>query len=71
MCTSRGKLAKLNYMDIKQLLDRKVIQNKRHLNQQGDKPPGSGDLQPPTGGQNTTGHSGDGDKSNAETNTVP
>jgi hypothetical protein len=29
MCTSREKLAKLNYMEIKQLLDGKVIQNKR------------------------------------------
>jgi hypothetical protein len=29
MCTSREKLAKLNYMKIKQLLDRKVIINKR------------------------------------------
>jgi hypothetical protein len=29
MCASRGKLAKLNYMEIKQLFDRKVIKNKR------------------------------------------
>jgi hypothetical protein len=28
MCTSRGNLAKLNYLDIKQL-DRKAIENKR------------------------------------------
>jgi hypothetical protein len=31
MCVSRGKLAKLYYMEIKQLLDRKVIQNKRGI----------------------------------------
>jgi hypothetical protein len=29
MCAIKGKLAKLNYMEIKQLLDRKVIENKR------------------------------------------
>jgi hypothetical protein len=29
MSTSRGKFAKLNYTEIKQLLDRNVIQNKR------------------------------------------
>jgi hypothetical protein len=29
MCASRGYLAKLNYLDIKQLLDRKAIENKR------------------------------------------
>jgi hypothetical protein len=29
MCTSRGLLAKLNYMDIKQILDRKAIENKQ------------------------------------------
>jgi hypothetical protein len=29
MYASRGALAKLNYMEIKQLLDRKVIENKR------------------------------------------
>jgi hypothetical protein len=29
MYASRGKLAKLNYMEINQLLDRKVIENKR------------------------------------------
>jgi hypothetical protein len=29
MYASRGKFAKLNYMEIKQLLDRKVIENKR------------------------------------------
>jgi hypothetical protein len=28
MCASRGLLAKLNYMDIKQILDRKIIENK-------------------------------------------
>jgi hypothetical protein len=28
MCASRGPLAKLNYMDIKQILDRKVTENK-------------------------------------------
>jgi hypothetical protein len=29
MCASRGLLAKLNYMDIKQILDKKVIESKR------------------------------------------
>jgi hypothetical protein len=29
MYASRGNLAKLNYLDIKQLLDRKAIENKR------------------------------------------
>jgi hypothetical protein len=29
MCASRGKLTKLNYLDIKQLLDRHIAQNKR------------------------------------------
>jgi hypothetical protein len=29
MCASRGLLAKLNYMDIKQILDRKAIENKQ------------------------------------------
>jgi hypothetical protein len=29
MYASRGELAKLNYMEINQLLDRKVIENKR------------------------------------------
>jgi hypothetical protein len=29
MYVSRGNLAKLNYLDIKQLLDRKEIENKR------------------------------------------
>ena len=29
MCASRGSLAKLNYMDIKQILDRKAIENKQ------------------------------------------
>jgi hypothetical protein len=28
-CASKGKLANLNYMEIKQLLDREVIENKR------------------------------------------
>jgi hypothetical protein len=28
MCASRGLLAKVNYMDIKQILDRKIIENK-------------------------------------------
>jgi hypothetical protein len=29
MCASRGLLAKLNYMDIKQILDRKATENKQ------------------------------------------
>jgi hypothetical protein len=29
MCACRGLLAKLNYMDIKQILDRKAIENKQ------------------------------------------
>jgi hypothetical protein len=29
MCVSSGNLAKPNYMDIKQLLDRRIVQNKR------------------------------------------
>jgi hypothetical protein len=31
MCASRGSLAKLNYMDIKQILDRKAIENKQGI----------------------------------------
>jgi hypothetical protein len=29
MCASRGPLAKLNYIDIKQILDRKVTEDKQ------------------------------------------
>jgi hypothetical protein len=29
MYGGRGKLAKLNYMDIKQMLDRQIVQNKK------------------------------------------
>jgi hypothetical protein len=36
MCSSRGLLAKLNYMDIKQILDRKVIENKRGTSTNGE-----------------------------------
>ncbi len=36
MCTRKGNLAKLNYMEIKQLLDRKVIENQKGMLTQGE-----------------------------------
>jgi hypothetical protein len=36
MCARKGKLGKLNYMEIKQLLDRKVIENKKGMLTQGE-----------------------------------
>ncbi len=31
MCARKGNLVKLNYMEIKQLIDRKVIENKKGM----------------------------------------
>ena len=36
MCARKGNLAKLNYMEIKQLIDRKVIENKKGMLTQGE-----------------------------------
>jgi hypothetical protein len=36
MCARKGNLAKLNYMEIKQLIDRKVIENKKGTLTQGE-----------------------------------
>jgi hypothetical protein len=36
MCARKGNLAKLNYMEIKQLVDRKVIENKKGMLTQGE-----------------------------------
>jgi hypothetical protein len=36
MCARKGNLAKLNYMEIKQLIDRKVIENKKGTPTQGE-----------------------------------
>ncbi len=36
MCARKGNLVKLNYMEIKQLIDRKVIENKKGTLTQGE-----------------------------------
>jgi hypothetical protein len=36
MCARKGNLAKLNYMEIKQLIDRKIIENKKGMLIQGE-----------------------------------
>jgi hypothetical protein len=43
MCARKGNLTKLNYMEIKQLIDRKVIENKKEdANTRGNPPVGQG-----------------------------